>query len=377
MDWSMKNEKFKTNMFRFVDVLPALNSGADVAQHLKEYFSEKGGELPPVFNVGLGLGSLAPGLMAGAIRKNVTGMAKMFITGENPQEALSVFKKARKNNMTFTVDILGEATLSEKEAQDYQNRYLELIQSLARDATSWETNPQIDEDHEGPIPKVNVSVKMTALCPKINDKAWDVTKSTLKERLRPIFRLGMEKNVFVNLDMEHYAVKHLTLEVFQELISEPEFLKHKFFGCVIQAYLKDSFADIQTLTQFAKARGTPFTVRLVKGAYWDTETVEAEQQGWPVPVYTVKAASDANFEKCALFLLDNSAVVRVALASHNVRTLSSAIVHAEKLGLSPRPLKFKCCMEWPNQSRSPWLKWVIAFVSMPRLEILSLEWPIS
>ena len=105
MEWSMKNEKFKTNMFRFVDVLPSLNSGQDVSKHLKEYFTENGGELPPVFNVGLGLGSLAPGLMAGAIKKNVTSMAKMFITGENPQDALPVLKKARKEKMTFTVDI--------------------------------------------------------------------------------------------------------------------------------------------------------------------------------------------------------------------------------------------------------------------------------
>lgn len=138
MDWSMKNAKFKTNMFRFVDVLPAFSSGSDVAQHLKEYFSEDGQDLPSVFNVGLGLGSLAPGLMAGAIRKNVTGMAKMFITGENPQEALTAIKKARKNKMAFTVDILGEATLSEVEAKEYQEKYLALIDDLAQDAARWE-----------------------------------------------------------------------------------------------------------------------------------------------------------------------------------------------------------------------------------------------
>lgn len=341
MDWSMKNEKFKTNMFRFVDVLPSLTSGSDVARHLKEYFSEKGEELPAIFNAGLGLGSLAPGLMAGAIRKNVTNMAKMFITGENPDEALSVLKKARKNKMTFTVDILGEATLSEKEALTYQNRYLELIEWLARDSASWENIPQIDEDQDGPIPKVNVSVKMTALYSQINDKAWDATKTILKNRLRPIFKLGMQKNVFINLDMEQYSVKNLTLEVFQELISEPEFKNYKFFGCVIQAYLKDSLADIQILTQFAKTRGVPFTIRLVKGAYWDSETVEAEQQGWPVPVYTVKSDSDANYERCAVYLLDHFAHIRVALASHNVRTLSAALVHAESLGLSSKAFEIQ------------------------------------
>ncbi len=341
MEWSMKNEKFKTNMFRFVDVLPSINSGDEVARHLKEYFSEDGGTLPPVFNVGLGLGSLAPGLMAGAIKKNVMGMAKMFITGESPDEALPVLKKARKNKMTFTVDILGEATLSEKEAQDYTNKYVELITWLAKDAKSWDEIPQIDRDHESALPKVNVSVKMTALYSQIKDLAWDESKRILKDRMRPLFRLGMEQGVFINLDMEQYSVKHLTLEVFTELISEPEFKNYKYFGIVIQAYLRDSFEDVKALTDFAQKRGTPFWVRLVKGAYWDYETIEAEQRGWPVPVYTNKAESDANYEVCAKYLLENIKLIRPAFASHNVRTLSACMVYAEKLNIPKEALEFQ------------------------------------
>ncbi|MGZ3774239.1 MAG: L-glutamate gamma-semialdehyde dehydrogenase [Pseudobdellovibrionaceae bacterium] len=341
MEWSMKNEKFKTNMFRFVDVLPSINSGDEVARHLKEYFSEDGGSLPPVFNVGLGLGSLAPGLMAGAIKKNVMGMAKMFITGETPDEALPVLKKARKNKMTFTVDILGEATLSEKEAQDYSNKYVELITWLAKDAQGWDEIPQIDRDHEGALPKVNVSVKMTALYSQIKDMAWEESKKILKDRMRPVFRLGMEKGVFINLDMEQYSVKHLTLEVFTELINEPEFKNYKFFGVVIQAYLRDSFEDVKALTDFAQKRGTPFWIRLVKGAYWDYETIEAEQRGWPVPVYTSKAESDANYEVCAKYLLENIKTIRPAFASHNVRTLAACMLYAEKLNIPKEALEFQ------------------------------------
>lgn len=341
MEWSMKNEKFKTNMFRFVDVLPSINSGDEVARHLKEYFSEDGGSLPPVFNVGLGLGSLAPGLMAGAIKKNVMGMAKMFITGESPDEALPVLKKARKSKMTFTVDILGEATLSEKEAQDYNSKYMELITWLAKDAQSWEEVPQIDRDHEGALPKVNVSVKMTALYSQIKDLAWDESKKILKDRMRPVFRLGMENGVFINLDMEQYSVKHLTLEVFTELINEPEFKNYKFFGVVIQAYLRDSFEDVKALTDFAQKRGTPFWIRLVKGAYWDYETIEAEQRGWPVPVYTHKAESDANYEVCAKYLLENIKTIRPAFASHNVRTLAACMLYAEKLNIPKEALEFQ------------------------------------
>mgnify|MGYP000867307094 CR=1 FL=1 len=334
MDWSMKNEKFKTNMFRFVDVLPSLNSADDVSSHLKEYFTENGkSELPPVFNVGLGLGSLVPSIMAGAIKKNVTSMAKMFITGENPKDALDVLKKARKNNLTFTVDILGEATLSEKEALDYQRRYLELIDWLAKDSADWKDIAQLDQDADGPIPKINVSVKMTAVYSQINDKDWDNTKKMIKERLRPIFKKGMDTGVFINLDMEHYGVKHLTVDVFKELLLEPEFRNYRFFGCVVQAYLRDSLKDVHDLIQFSQERGTPFTIRLVKGAYWDSETIEAKQKGWDIPVYLNKAESDANYEKCINTIFDHYKTIRVAVASHNVRTIAAAIVKAESVGI--------------------------------------------
>ncbi|PWU16104.1 MAG: L-glutamate gamma-semialdehyde dehydrogenase [Bdellovibrio sp.] len=332
MDWSMKNEKFKTQLFRFVDVLPSLQSGAEVARHLREYFAEAGDTLPAVFNVGLGLGSLAPSLMAGAIRKNVTQMAKLFITGEDAAEALPVLRKLRKESLTFTLDILGEATLSESEALDYQKRYEEMIDRLAEDTKSWAENPQIDRDHQGPIPKVNVSVKLTALYSQINE-AWDENKEKLKQRLRPLFRKAQAKLVFLNLDMENFGVKDLTLEIFRELVLEPEFRSYPFFGCVIQAYLRDSLADIERLIACASSRGTPFTIRLVKGAYWDFETIEARQKGWPIPVYLNKAESDASFEDCSDALLGAFPSLRVAFGSHNVRSIAHALVEAERLGI--------------------------------------------
>ncbi|HND85150.1 MAG TPA: proline dehydrogenase family protein, partial [Pseudobdellovibrionaceae bacterium] len=329
----MKNESFKTNMFRFVDVLPALKSGQDVAKHLKEYFAEKNDELPGIFNVGLGLGSLAPGIMATAIRKNVEQMAKMFITGETPADAVAALNKARKNKICFTVDILGEATLSESEAEQYQQKYLNLIGQLATESSRWDAIPQIDQDHYGPIPKVNVSVKLSALSSMINSTAWEETKNVLKVRLRPILRKAMETNTALSLDMEHYGVKNLTLEVFREILLEEEFKSYPHFGCVIQAYLRDSQLDLQELVAFSKKRGTPVNIRLVKGAYWDSETIEAKQKSWPTPVFLVKAESDANFEACAEFLLDHIQYVRPQFASHNVRTIAAAIVYAEQAGI--------------------------------------------
>ena len=333
MDWSMQNNDFKTKMFHFVDVLPTLNNGKEVSKHIKEYFADKDGKLPSIFNLGLGVGALAPNLMAGTIKKNVTEMAKLFIAGDSPQSAIPKLNQARKQSMAFTLDILGEACLSESEAKDYNNRYLELIDWITKESKKWPENLQTDTDHLGEIPKVNVSVKLTALYSQIHPEAWEDSKEVLKDRLRAIFDKAIENFVFINVDMEKYEVKDLTLEVFKELLMEDKYKSYRHFGIVVQAYLRDSYKDIEDLIEFSKKRQTSFSIRLVKGAYWDYETIGALQKGWPIPVYSIKQESDANYENCTKLLLGNSQFISLALGSHNVRSIAYAMTLANELGL--------------------------------------------
>ncbi len=339
MDWSMKNDSFKTQMFRFVDVLPCLNSNSEVAAHLKEYFAKDNQELPSIFSFGAGLGALAPGLLAGTVKKNITQMAKMFITGASPKDALPVLNKSRNKPIAFTVDLLGEATLSEKEALDYQERYFELLNTLIAAEKKWKHNPLIDEDENGPIPKVNISVKMSSIFSQVREEAWEETKASIKDRLRPIYKLAKDNFCFVNLDMEEYAHKDLTLEVFKELVNEEEFKSYPHFGVVIQAYLKDSLEDTKKLVQFAKDRKAPFTIRLVKGAYWDYEVIHASQQNWPIPVYTQKVHSDFNFEQCAHELIKGYPHTRLAIGSHNVRSISATLVMAKQYNIPHKAIE--------------------------------------
>lgn len=341
MDWSMKDERFKTQMFRFVDVLPYLNSNQEITRHLKEYFKDSDSQMANMMSFGAGIGALAPGLMAGAIRKNITQMAKMFITGESPEAALPLLRRARENSLGFTADLLGEATLSEKEGLEYQSRYLELIEWLVKDASSWKPNELLDSDDRGPIPRVNVSVKLTALSSQISEKAFEESIEICKKRIRPIFQLAQKNGVFINIDMEQYKFKDLTLEVFRQLLMEPEFRSYPHFGIVIQAYLRDSLKDSRELAEFAKKRGTSITVRLVKGAYWDYETILADQQNWPIPVYTVKRESDANYEACAYEILKNSPNLRLAAGTHNVRSIAAVISIADRLKLDRRSFEIQ------------------------------------
>ncbi|MGE3780325.1 MAG: L-glutamate gamma-semialdehyde dehydrogenase, partial [Pirellulaceae bacterium] len=115
--------------------------------------------------------------------------------------------------------------------------------------------------------------------------------------------------------------------------SEPEFRDRADVGIVIQCYLKDAARDLHELADWAERRGAPIWVRLVKGAYWDYETIHARATGWPVPCFEQKWQSDANFERATRFLMSRHASIRPALGSHNIRSLAHGLAVAEALGV--------------------------------------------
>src|SRR5262249_50278502 len=149
-------------------------------------------------------------------------------------------------------------------------------------------------------------------------------------------RLARQNRCFVNIDMEQYAYKDLTLHIFRTVLDETEFRDWPDVGIAIQAYLRDTEQDLEALSAWAQQRGTPIWVRLVKRAYWDYETVIAAQQAWPVPVFTQKWQSDANYEQLSRFLMERPESFRVALGSHNVRSLAYGLALAQTLGLPDR-----------------------------------------
>ena len=336
MEWSMGNEALKVQTLRFVDVLPALNSSGSVVEHMQEYFKGQEVGLAAPLRFGLNMSRLTPWLVGPTVKKSVGSMARQFITGRTGAEAVPVLKKIRSRGVGFTVDILGEAVVSEKEAEEYFHRYLELIESLAKEAKNWADSEQLEGGVDGgrAIPKVNVSVKISALYSQIHPADPEGAISHLKDRLRPLFRRAKELGVFINLDMENYGLKNLTISLFESLLDEPEFVDFHDAGLVIQAYLRDSPDDVERLIAWAKARARRITIRLVKGAYWDYETVMARQRGWPIPVYLKKPQSDANYERLARRMLEAHEQIYSAFGSHNVRSMAFLIATAEKLGLS-------------------------------------------
>ncbi len=344
MDIAMKDEKLKIELFRFVDVLPTLKSDEQLSRHIQEYFGNFKGEhadlLKMVTQVSSGsfIGKMAASI---AVRTGVTQMAKTFIAGENVKEIFQKVNDLRKKQMTFTVDILGEAVLSEKEANHYQKLYMELVSGLSKDAIKWESIPLLDKASYGDLPKVNVSVKLSSLYSQADYMNFNESVSFLKDKLRPILQLARKENVFIYIDMEDYHFKDLTLTVFKEVLEEKEFSDWKHAGIVIQAYLKDSEADLVSLIDWTKKRGVPITVRLVKGAYWDYETIISRQRSWHCPVYGNKPETDANYEKLSKLLIGNYPHIYSAIASHNIRSLAHAKAYSELLDLPKYAIEYQ------------------------------------
>ena len=336
MRWSMADEAIKLNLFRFVDVLPTLKQPADLARHLREYFQQAGKAVP--WWMRLGLKMLPTGGPLGSIFSKVTHwssarMARRFIAGSNLPETLNTVRALRKRRLAFTVDILGEATLTEGEALESQQAYMRLLLGLNRLAPSLLPDPLTDTDSESAIPVVNVSVKLSSLYSQADPLDFNRSANRIIDRLRPILRLAIAQGSFVHFDMEQSGFKDLTLAIFKTVLMEPEFRDWANVGIAIQAYLRDTANDLRVLASWAQRRGAPVTIRLVKGAYWDAETIVCAQNGWNTPVWSAKWQSDAAFESLTEFLLLNRKYLRPALASHNLRSLARALALAETMEL--------------------------------------------
>lgn len=345
MDWSMRNENFKVQMFRFVDVFPTLTNGRLLADHIREYFGG-GQEMPAVVSWGADvagmLGPLGSAVLNKALSSNIHEMARQFIIGESCKETVKNLEKLRKDGFAFVVDVLGEATLSEAEAEAYVNTYLELLDSLQKEQGGWKGlpgrggDPALDWGH---APKINVAVKATALYCLANPQDFEGSVVAILNRLRRIFARVAAVNGFLCLDMESYRFKDIILEVFRRL--RLEYRDYPHLGIVLQSYLKDTDRDLDDLLGWARLNNVPLSIRLVKGAYWDYETVRARQNNWAVPVWTIKAETDAAYERQARKILENHAVCHFACASHNIRTISAVMEMAGEMEVPEERYEFQ------------------------------------
>ncbi|MEO0756163.1 MAG: L-glutamate gamma-semialdehyde dehydrogenase [Cyanobacteria bacterium J06648_16] len=339
LGFAMANPALRVQLFRLIDCLPALRSKADIARHLQDYLTQEAVELPGALKglINFSQPDSVPGqLAATTLSTAVETLAKKYIAGETNAQVIKTLTQLRKQKFAFTLDLLGEAVITEAEAEAYLNRYLELMAQLAEAAKRWPIIDGVDRIDGEDLPKAQVSVKLTAFYSQFDPLDPAGSEAKVSERVRTLLREADRLGVAVHFDMEQYVYKALTLDILKRVLSEPEFRQRRDVGMTLQAYLRDSDDDLQGVIDWAKTRGTPLTVRLVKGAYWDQETIKALQHHWPQPVYNDKASTDANFERMTERLLQHHEILDAAIGSHNVRSQAHAIAIAEKLSIPRR-----------------------------------------
>ncbi len=311
--WCMADPALRTQVLRFIDVLPALTGPGQIVEHLRQYFPQESTRLPLPLRLGLTAGNILPtrGVVAAATRQTASSMARLFLAGSNFKEAFAALSPLEKEGFLFTIDLLGEATTSQAQADRHRDSTLDLIRGWTLSAPP------------------HVSLKLSSLAfpfdPIDPEGAW----AQVRPRLAAILQAAFLKRGFVNIDMEIYHLRDLVLGLTRRILEE-DFPKETEVGIVIQAYLKDSFEVTQRLLDWAARRSRPITVRLVRGAYWDSEVILNRQRNWPCPVYTSKPETDASFERLTDLLMKHHSFVRVAIATHNLRSIARAIVKAQE-----------------------------------------------
>ncbi len=344
MELASSDSELRAALFRFVDVVPACRSLDDLARHLTGFLEEVP-EAPPTIAAAMRIANTKGGRVAlgAASAAGVRHMAHRFIVGESPHAALGVLRGLWEHGIASTVDLLGEATVTDAEADRYASRCSAALEELARAAARWPDRPTLEHDSVGPVPRANVSVKVSALTPVLHPDAPELSVKNAAGRLRPLLQLAQQLPAHIHIDMESLDSREAVLDLVLGLLSEDEFRHGPSAGVVLQAYLRDSDEQLKRILNWAKAsrRTPPLQVRLVKGAYWDHELVQARQRGWPTPVYDVKADCDRNFEALTRRLVEARPLVRTAVASHNLRSIAHAIAVNRQSGAEDRELELQ------------------------------------
>jgi RHH-type proline utilization regulon transcriptional repressor/proline dehydrogenase/delta 1-pyrroline-5-carboxylate dehydrogenase len=344
MELASGDRELRAALFRFVDVTPACRSLDDLARHLNSFLEEVP-EPPQPIATAMKIAHTRAGRTAlgAAAAAGVRHMAHRFIVAESPAQAVPAFRELWQRGVASTVDLLGEATVTEAEADRYAARCREALEQLVEASRRWPERPMLERDSSGRLPRANVSVKVSALTPMLRPDAPELGRRDAGERLRPLLRRARELGAHIHIDMESLDSREAVLELVLELLEEEEFRDGPSAGLVLQAYLRDSPEQLTQVLEWAtrSKRQPPLQVRLVKGAYWDHELVEARQHGWPTPVFEVKAECDRNFELLTRRLLAARPAVRVAIASHNLRSVAHAIAVNRALGTGDAELELQ------------------------------------
>ena len=240
-------------------------------------------------------------------------LGKQFVTGQTIEEALKNGKAREKMGYRYSFDMLGEAAMTQADADRYFQDYVNAIHAIGKDAAG-----------QGVYEGNGISVKLSAIHPRYSRAQHGRVMGELLPRLKELFLLGKKYDIGINIDAEEANRLELSLDLMEALVSDPDLAGYNGIGFVVQAYQKRCPFVIDYLIDLARRNKQKLMIRLVKGAYWDSEIKWAQVDGLDgYPVYTRKVHTDVSYLACARKLLGAQDAIFPQFATHNAYTLGA------------------------------------------------------
>ena len=249
-------------------------------------------------------------------------VARQFVMGRTIEEALKRSNDNEQRRFLYSFDLLGEAALTETDAQRYLQGYEHALSTIAAQLPT-----PANDTLTVPLDRPGISIKLSALHPRFETLQRVRVQYELIPTVIALCEQAKLANIGVTFDAEESDRLELQLDVFEAVFKHPSFREWSGIGIAVQAYQKRALPLLQWLTTLAKEYGKVIMVRLVKGAYWDTEIKRAQEAGLDsYPVFTRKASTDLSYLACARYLSQQSKHLYAQFATHNAYTLAAVIV---------------------------------------------------
>lgn len=271
-----------------------------------------------------------------AVNKAMRIMSKQFVMGRTIGEALSLARKKEALGYRYSYDMLGEAALTQLDAQRYFNDYLQAIEAIGLNADKNLTIYQ----------RSGISIKLSALYPRYQESQYHQVRQVLSPKLLTLAQAAKKYDIPLTIDAEESERLELSLDLIEHVFNDDSLKGWQGFGLAVQSYQKRAFYLIDWIAALARGKQRRITVRLIKGAYWDSEIKKAQMLGLAdYPVFTRKAFTDVSFQACAKKLLTLTDVIYPQFATHNAYTVALILAIAGDY----RDYEFQCLHGMGNE----------------------------
>lgn len=333
ISWAAEDEAVKVQLLRLIDVLPALRDHTAIAEHLEEYYEQVREHLPLAARVGLDLStsnSILSRALAYNTRTNAARMARRFVAGNQPTEVLQSARQLRRQGQSAGFQTVAGPTLSEADADRYQQSCLKLIESCSDAVEEWPANSILDNNHTGPIPRLHVSVRLSRLDARFSPVDFEGSRKRVLKRLKPILQAAGDHHAFVQFEAERQPHKTLAGEIIRELMSGKAFRSFCDVGLTVETSSLQCEAELKGILAWVKKRKAPLSVVLTHGRFQDSERRRVQSRAQKDDVCGTADEADTAFESQCRFLMKNAEWLHPILAARSIRGVAHALAWADE-----------------------------------------------